>query len=184
MKIKTKNILLILLLVLLVSLFSFKSWRPKPEKLTVEQSTEQYQPKEWQKYTDENLGIEILHPAWAKPFKEKMVYFAECDDCMGLLNIGAQKIYDQKIDEVYQENKGSEYVVGKIKIDGETAIETIPYEEYTTLSNSRKYYAIHGEYFYTIYDRLNQNEQDREKFLKGFRFSSAISQTPPEAETQ
>jgi hypothetical protein len=96
---------------------------------------------------------------------------------MGLLSVQAYKIYNQEIDEVYKDYKGSEYVVGKIKIDGKTAIETIPYEEYTTLSNSRKYYVIHGNYLYKIYDRLNQNETDREYFLENFNFSSAISQT-------
>lgn len=171
MRVKTKDIVIGILFILLISLFWFTS---KDSQIT-EQTTQQT--KEWQVYSDQNLGIKIKYPGWVKPFSEKSVYFAECEDCMGLLSVQAYKIYNQEIDEVYKDYKGSEYVVGKIKIDGKTALETIPYEEYTTLSNSRKYYVIHGNYLYKIYDRLNQNETDREYFLENFSFSSGISQT-------
>jgi hypothetical protein len=162
MKLNKKTIIEVATLLIFtgVTFFYFLS---KPNESPVQNLTQ---------YTNNNLGITIEHTPPLKTYSPKSISFAECEDCPWMISVTAQKIYDETLDEAYSPYKDRGKMIEKISIAGEPAIETIPYSEYTILSNERQYFVIHEGYLYRISDRFNQTDEDRKRFIDGINFTN------------
>ena len=158
---KTKNIIAGFGLIAFIVLFFYT-------KL----SGQEFKPKNWKPYVDQNIGVSFEYPDSVKPNYPKSVTFSECNQCPFLLSVRAEEIGDMGIDEAYRVFRSSEKQIGQIKIDGERAFETTPTDEGRVIGNNRVYYVVHDGYLYKIYDRLHVDQKERNAFLKSFKFEA------------
>lgn len=155
-----KNIITIVIFVVLLILLANY---PTSLKLTEQ--------NEWKKYQDSNIGIEFEYPNNLTPNYEKTVYFSECEECPGLINIHANDVGQETLEQALQYNSEKSDLVEKIKIDDAEAFVYIPIDDGKRVEHSKIVYTFRAGRLYRIAIRsLNEGEDTR--LLESIRFSS------------
>lgn len=159
-----KNIITVVIFVVLLILLAVY-----PKSLKPTEQTELTRQTEWKKYQDSNIGIEFEYPNSLTPNYEKTVYFSECEECPGLINIRADDVGQETLEQALQYNSEKSDLVEKIKIDGAEAFVYIPIDDGKRVENSKTVYTLHDGRLYRIAIRsLNKGEDKR--LLESIKF--------------
>ncbi|MEK7390728.1 MAG: hypothetical protein AAB635_01155 [Patescibacteria group bacterium] len=159
-----KNIITVVIFVVLLILLAVY-----PKSLKPTEQTELAGQNEWKKYQDSNIGIEFEYPNNLIPNYEKTVYFSECEECPGLINIRADDVGQETLEQALQYNSEKSDLVEKIKIDGTEAFVYIPIDDGKRVENSKIIYTLRAGRLYKISIR-SLNEGEDERLLKSIRF--------------
>jgi len=128
---------------------------------------------EWRGYKNADIGIEFQYPSSVKPFfteDRKSIYFADCKECMGLLNIQTTDIGVTSLNDAFHKYSIHEKLTGKEDISGVPAFMAVPFSEGKPVFGTRVIYLVHNKKLYRIYDRLFAMEE-AERFLKTIKFT-------------
>jgi hypothetical protein len=134
------------------------------EEAKIVESNE-YKRIEWEKFKDEEIGVEFNFPKGYKPFVSKTIGFQECRDCMTVLSVSKEVAYS---DDVREEliNRNRTNIIQETVIDGYPAIVTAPYDSEVVKPGDKRVSIIKDGFLISIYYR----DADPHTFWENVKF--------------
>ena len=153
---KTKNIVAVAALIAIILLMVFY---PK--------NVQQIQQKDWEKYSNKNIGVEFEYPGGLFPFPSDEVYFAEDELGMGIINLKTEytKVARPE-DAIVSSDYPTPRIINEINIDGTRAIVTIPGSDDPDNTSDETIYFVRDNRLY----RISARGIDVERFWKSIKF--------------